>query len=118
MHSQCSAKDMAGQMERTTFQTMGEEIEKAGNVISSNPPFSPDAFLQALEMVELDFDDDRDKPHIPFLVMSPNLAQKVMEEEKQRSQEEKDAFEKRKQTILDKKFEEYVERENKRKLVD
>jgi len=115
---QQSAKDMAGQMERGAFQTLKETIDKTGNVVSGNPPFSPEAFLKALEMVEIDFDDSRDRPNLPSLIMHPKLAQKAKEQEAQMTKKEKREFDKNKEQILDKKYEDYVARENKRKLVD
>lgn len=115
---QQAAEDMAGQMERGVFQTLKEEIDKAGNIIPGNPPFSPEAFLRGLEMIEIDFDDSRDKPNLPFLVMHPTLAKKVKEQEAQMTEEEKRKFDKKKEQILDKKYEQYVARESKRKLVD
>lgn len=115
---QKSAEDLAGQMERSMFKTLNETIEKSGNVIQGNHQFSPEDFLQGLEMIQVDFDDSRDKPNLPFLVIHPKVAKKAMEQEVQMTEEEKREFDKKKEQILDKKYEEYVARENKRKLVD
>ncbi len=70
-------------------------------------------------MIEIDFDDDdRSKPSLPFLVMHPTVAQKAMEEEKNLTEEEKKDFEEKQQKILDAKYKDYMEREDKRKLID
>lgn len=116
---QTLAEDMAGQMERGTFQTLLEEIEKAGQNIKGNPPFSPEAFLQGLKMIEIDFDEDsRDKPRLPTIIMHPSQFAKVKEQEAKMTEEEKMDFDKKMKQILDKKYEEYIVRESKRKLVD
>jgi len=112
------AEDMARQIEGGLFQTLSKGIEEAGNVIPGNPPLSPDSILRGLEMIKVDFDDSRDKPILPVLVMHPNLAKKAMEQEAQMTEEEKREFEKKQKQILDKKYEEYLVRESKRKLVD
>jgi len=113
-----SAKDMAGQMEGGVFQTLNEMINKTGNIIPGNPPFSPEAFLKGLEMIRIDFDDTREKPNLPSLVMHPKLAQKAKEQEARMTNKEKRQFDKKQKEILDKKYKQYVARENKRKLVD
>lgn len=116
---QASAEDLAGQMERHAFQTLSETIEKAGNTIPGNPPFSPDAFLKGLEMIEIDFeDDDRNKPHLPTLVTSPEVAAKIKEQEAKTTPEEKKIFEEKREKIMDKKYDDFLAREGKRKLVD
>ncbi len=116
---QASAEDLAGQMERHAFQKLSETIEKSGNIIPGNPPFSPDAFLKGLEMIEIDFEDDsRDKPHLPTLIMHPNLAKKAMEQEEKMTPEEKAVFDEEKKKIMDKKYDDFLAREGKRKLVD
>ena len=40
-------------------------------------------------MIEVDFDDSRNKPILPVLVMHPKLAKKAMEQEAQMTEEEK-----------------------------
>ncbi|MBI3046445.1 MAG: hypothetical protein HYY86_02855 [Candidatus Harrisonbacteria bacterium] len=113
------AEDMAGQIERNLFQTMNETIEKSGNTIPGNPPFSPEAFLKGLEMVEIDFDeDDRNKPQLPTLVMHPDLAKKAKEQEANMTAEEKKAFDEKMKAMIDKKYDDFLTREAKRKLVD
>jgi len=69
-------------------------------------------------MIDVDFDDTRDKPNLPFLVMHPHLAKKAKEQEARMTEEEKREFDKKREQILDKKYEQYVARESKRKLVD
>lgn len=81
-------------------------------------PLGPESFLRSLEMVQVDFDDVRDRPHIPSIVLHPTTFEKLKEQADKMSTEELDAIERRRQEILDKKYEEYVSRENNRKLVD
>lgn len=114
-----SAEDMAGQMERDAFQTLNEEMEKHNRTIPGNPPFSPEAFLNALEMIDIDFkDDDPNSPYLPTLVMHPDVAKKAKEQEENMTAEEKEKFDSRMKEIIDKKYKEYMEREGVRKIVD
>lgn len=112
------AEDMARQMEGGAFQTLAEETEKVGNTIKGNPPFSPEALLQGLEMIDIDFDDARDKPSLPTIFIHPSQWEKIKEQDEKMTEEQKKEFEKKQQVVLDKKYQEYVTRENKRKLVD
>jgi len=113
------ADSMARQMEGGLFKETFEAIEKVGNIIAGNPKLSSEAILQGLEKVQVNFiDDDRSKPHNHTIVAHPNAIRQLLEEGKNQTQEEKLDFERRREVILDKKYEEYMEREGKRKLVD
>lgn len=114
-----SAEEMAGQMERGAFQTLTEEMEKHNRNIPGNPPFSPEAFLKGLEMIDIDFaDDDPQKPHLPTLVMHPDLAQKAKEQEESMTPEEKARFDEEMKKIIEKKYQDFMKREGGRKIID
>jgi hypothetical protein len=113
-----AADDMAGQMERGTFATLNTEIEAVGNSIPGNPRISPTAILDGFEVMSMDFDDVREKPILPTIFMHPDEYARLMREDASATEEEKRAYAKRREDILDKKFAEYAERESKRKLVD
>lgn len=113
------AEELAGQMEGRLFQTITEEVEKIGNVVQNNPPLSPDTLLQALEKIEIDFQDDsRDKPVLPTLVTGPELAEKAKNQMDNITLEEKELFDEKMKKILDKKYDNFLAREGKRKLVN
>lgn len=116
---QLVAEDMAGQMEKNAFRSLNEGMEKHNRKIPGNPPFSPDAFLQAVEMIEIDFaNNDPKKPHLPTLIVSPELAQKIKEQEANMTLEEKKEFDNKMEKVMTKKYKEYMEREVKRKIID
>lgn len=113
------AEDMASQIERGLFKTLNESITESGNVINGNPELSPESILVALEMIAVDFeDDDRAKPVKPSLIAAPAAVEKLMEHEAKSTQAEKDAYLKKEEAILDKKYEEYLEDLKSRKIVD
>jgi hypothetical protein len=68
--------------------------------------------------MQVDFDDTRDRPHVPSIVLNPKTFEQLKEQTEKMSAEELAAIERRRQEILDKKYEEYVSRESNRKLVD
>jgi hypothetical protein len=61
--------------------------------------------------MHVDFDDVRDRPHIPSIVLHPETFRKLKERTDKMSAEELEAIERRRQEILDKKFEEYLSRD-------
>lgn len=115
-----SAEEMAAQMERDMFATLHREIDEAGqSVDEKGKPFTHETLLKAMEMLDVDFkDDDRKQPQMPSLVMHPDMAKKVFEQDAKLSDEERKAFEARKEALLDKKYQEFLDREAHRKLVD
>lgn len=116
---QRSAEDMAGQMEKEAFRSLDESLEKHDRHIPGNFPFSSDAFLKALEMIDIDFaEDDPTKPHLPTLVMGPELAKKAKEQEEKMTAEEKKEFDEKMKKVMTKKYEEYMQREGSRKIID
>jgi hypothetical protein len=112
------ADDLAHKIERTALEKMGQILEETGNTVVESGPLGPESFLRSLEVMHVDFDDVRDRPHIPSIVLHPRTFEKLKERTDMMSREELDAIERRRQAILDKKYEEYVSRENNRKLVD
>jgi hypothetical protein len=94
-------------------------MEKHNRNIPGNPPFSPEAFLKGVEMIDVDFaNDDPTKPHLPTLVMHPDLAKKAKEQEENMSPEDKAKFDKKMKDIMDQKYKDFIEREGGRKIID
>jgi hypothetical protein len=112
------AEELASKSEKFAFQRMEEIISEAGNAIQESEGLSQESLLRVLETIEIDFDDTRDKPSLPQLVLHPDTARKLEERRSQMSEEEMADYEMRRQKILDEKYEQYVSRENNRKLVD
>lgn len=114
-----AADDMAGQMERGLFKTMDEAIKESGNTIPGNPELGPESILTALEMIQVDFeDDDRTKPVKPSIVAGPEAVEKLMALEAQTTPEQKEEYRKREEAIMDKKYQEHLADLKSRKIVD
>lgn len=112
------AEDMAHKIERAALGKLGTILEETGNTVVESGPLGPDSFLRSLEVMQVDFDDVRERPHIPQIVLHPNTFARLKEQTDKMSADELNAIERRREQILDKKYEEYVSRENSRKLVD
>jgi len=112
------AEDMAHKIESTALGKLGQILEDTGNTIVESGPLGPESFLRSLEVMQVDFDDVRERPHIPSIVLHPNTFARLKEQTDKMSADELNAIERRREAILDKKYEEYVSRENNRKLVD
>lgn len=97
-----------------------EEVERAtklaGTVVSAQgTPLSANLLLDALERMEIDFDDDGN-PIYPTLVISPALEKQVTLLSEQ--MENDPAVQSRHDAIMVRKKAEWFDRENNRKLVD
>lgn len=113
-----AAVDMAGQMERGLFQKMDESAKESGNVLSSKE-LTPDTITEALEKVDIDFeDDDRAKPIRPSLFTDPVSWEKLKEKIDKITPEQKEIHDQREKAIMDKKYEEYMKDLNSRKIID
>ena len=109
------AKEMAKKQAELFYEKISESAEEVGNVVSADgETFSMDLFFEVLEKVYRDF-DSAGKPDEIVCVADPELfpsIAKVIEEAK--SDPEMD---KRFNTIMERKREEWRVRENNRKLV-
>jgi hypothetical protein len=112
------AEDLAHKIERGALEKLGQILEDTGNTVVESGPLGPESFLRSLEVMQVDFDDTRDRPHVPSIVLNPKTFEQLKEQTEKMSAEELAAIERRRQEILDKKYEEYVSRESNRKLVD
>lgn len=109
------AKEMAEKQATFSYERIGEFAEEVGNVVSAEgKTFSIEHFFEVLEKIDMDFDENGN-PIWMKVVMSPELyysAAKVLEQAKDDPE-----IDKRLDSILERKREEWCVRESNRKLV-
>ena len=104
------------QKAKQLMDKMDEATQKTGNVIDAkSKPLSPDLILSALDKIAIDFDESG-YPIFPNLVVSPEQFEKMKTEIPKWESDPTIAV--RHKLIIDKKRDEWIERENNRKLVD
>lgn len=109
-----AAQDIAKQHMRLLFTTVTESSQRAGTAYDAGGrPFHMGMFLDALEGMQVDFDDDG-RPKLPTIVMHPDqlkiIGPKLAEWEKD------PALHARWEQVLAKKKDEWRDRESRRKL--
>ncbi len=110
------ADDMARQISQGMIAEVSRVTKEVGNEVNAEgQPLSQGLFLQMLEKMDLDFDENGNW-NPPTIVMHPDLWEAKKEEIK--SWETDDEFLSKQKEIIEKKKEEWRDRENHRKLVD
>jgi len=111
-----TAKELETQKEKIVISAMGKAARATGNVTSAKgQPFSPHLILDALEKIEIEF-DDKGKSKDLVLVVSPALAEVIS---KNTADWDKDSeYAKAFGELMEKKRKEWRDREDSRKLVD
>jgi hypothetical protein len=112
-----SAQEVAAQVERGMFKTLESTARERGQM-HEGAPLTPHTFLDALERMEVDFDEDREKPRFPTIFAGPAGIANLEKAMASMSPEESAAHEERKRVILDRKYAEYLSREDDRRLAD
>jgi hypothetical protein len=110
------SKDMADKMEHQTINTMKKVTEATGNVVASKDGITPNSILDAIEKMEIGFDESGN-PIMPTILMSPHDFEVIKSKEKE-WEAQAPAIEARRKEIIEKKRKEWVDRESHRKLVD
>lgn len=110
--------DLLEQQEKMLVEMMSNSCEEIGNTVDASQLSLSDAFLEVLRTIHIDFDEIRDRPNMPTVVLNPTTHQKLQKHLSEMTPEELEEHEKERQKILDAKFQEYLLREGNRKLVD
>lgn len=111
-----AALEMAGKTSKTVFDKLRAVTSETGNVLDAKGrPFSSDTFLEGLEMIDMDF-DDQGRPTGLTIVMGPELAERIKVLGPQ--WEADPEFKRRYEALLERKREAWRDRENRRKLAD
>lgn len=111
------AEEFARSMSKQFYRIMDQATREAGTAVDAKgKPFSFQLYLEALETVEIQFDETEDKPDIPMIIMGPQQYAKCKREiESWATDAEKiDHIEK----VIHRKYQEWYDRENNRKLVE
>jgi len=111
-----TAEEIKKQKAKLVFEKLKEVTDKTGNVVNGKgQPFTFDLFIEMLEKIWIDF-DDQGKPLLPTVVVSPELGAKLKEKlpEWESNPEYKERFE----DLIERKRKEWNDRESNRKLVD
>jgi len=110
-----AAGEIARQMAQFGYAKLDEAITKGGNKIDAQgQPFSQSMYLQMIERMEMGF-DKRGKPTHTFIT-HPDMAKAIMA--KMGEWEKDDAFQRKYKELMQRKREEFRDRESNRKLVD
>lgn len=106
------AEDMAGKMSQDLFQVLNESLQ---SIDASGRNLSRELFLEMLETIWIDF-DRAGNPIFPTLVMHPSLLESVKDD--MESWEKDKDFVAKQKAVIEKKREQWRDRESSRKLVD
>ncbi len=114
------AKDWIALQSRLLFQKMDEVTKKTGNIVDAkSKPLSPELILAALDKIAISF-DEFGNANLPAIVVHPDKLEK-MKKEFQKYESDPLFMTKYKlmyKLIIDKKRQEWLDRESDRKLVD
>ena len=110
-----SAEEFVNQQMQLTFESLNSVLKKIGNVVQTGGDFTIDNFLDALEKVEIPFDEN-DQPRLPQLLAGPQMIDKMIASLKEH--ENDPARQGRMQQIIETKRKDWHDRKNSRKLVD
>lgn len=109
------AKEFVKERSKLVFEKMEEVTQKTGNVVNANSPITPQIILDALEKIQFDF-DEYGNPILPSLILHPDQYERIKDEIPKWESDE--GLRKRHRELIEKKRQEWIDRENNRKLVD
>jgi hypothetical protein len=110
------AEDLKAHQVRTLLSRVSEAADSVGNVVhAGGQPYGPDLFLEMLEKISISFDEDGN-PQMPMAVVSPETGAYIRAHAA--AWEADPAFRERHARILQRKREEWDDRERHRELVD
>jgi len=108
--------DATSKMAKYSFKQISSIIDETGNTIQANGPWTKELFLETIEKILIDFDEETGKPKMPSMYIHPSQAENVkkMIQESEKDSEYKKEFDR----IMNQKRKEWHDREANRKLVD
>lgn len=115
-HYVSAGRNMAGQLMGSLFRAVDRATEQAGTAIdASGRPLTSDLFLDLLDRVELDFDSTGSMIP-PSIVLHPHMWEAIKDDVA--GWETDREFLRRYRPLIERKREDWRERESRRKLVD
>jgi len=110
-----AADDIARQMSQFGYAKLDEAITKGGNKIDAQgQPFSQTMYLEMIERMEVSFDKNGKPTHT--IITHPDMAKAMIA--RMVEWEKDDAFQRKYKDLMQRKQEEFLDRESNRKLVD
>jgi hypothetical protein len=110
------ALEMAGKTSKVVFDKLHEITSESGQVRDAKgKPFSPETILEALESIDIDFDEKGQPSGLTFVV-GPELGARIRE--KAPEWEADPEFRRRHSELMQRKREAWRDRESRRKLVN
>lgn len=107
--------EMGIQKTKVTLETLDKAVREVGNEISSNGPPSAELILRTYEKIWIDFQDDG--KHVPLAIACSESSKAAFEKAYEQLETDPDLA-RRFAKIIERKKEEWRERESSRKLVD
>lgn len=109
------AKEIARQEGEAAVEELEKAVRKTGNIIDTPPTlFSPDDYFRMLDMLDVEF-DERGQPRMPQFLVGPEASENISKVLKQVASDPDNK--KRLKEIIERKREEWRDREADRKLV-
>ena len=110
------AEELSSQQSKMVFERLNQITAKTGNIVDAGgQAISPDLILQMLEKIEIDFNEDG-QPQLPTLVLSPEYYERL--KEKMPEWEKDEHYNRKFNELIQRKRQEWHDRESHRKLVD
>ena len=110
------AKELSSQQSKMILEHLNQITAKTGNVVDAGgQAINPDLILQMLEKMEMDFSEDG-QPRLPTLVGSPEYYERL--KEKMPEWEKDEHYNRKFNELIERKRQEWHDRESHRKLVD
>lgn len=110
------AEELRSQQSKMIFEHLSQSTDRTGNVVDAGgQAINPDLILQMLEKMEIDFSEDG-QPRLPTLVVPPEQGEKLRE--KMLEWEKDECYNRKFNELIERKRQEWHDRESHRKLVD
>ena len=108
------AQDVASQMAKYFYETIGQAVEEVGNDIKADGPITPELLLETLERLHIEF-DRFGQPSLPQIHVHPKMTQRLQDAIRQMMTDPR--YREKYQFVLTTQRESWRAREASRKLV-